>query len=541
MITTKLSTGQLIRSMLTKQDQNLSIQVMVGGDTSKSDFDPMLVLVCMDQYIAADHQCVASVRAFACRNINIIPLILKGFTVVNYSHWWPRSMPAFENHKLFVDLRSSQATKVEHELLPQIYKYLEEWRGGYSRSGAGASKGEHRRSSIIPCTYCISDGCEKLCTFDRQECLGRFNMWQAEALDCLKVNPSAGTRSDNPKVRCDNQHEHDLSALLSTSVIFHALPCPMCLEKCFVPPHMFDREALITFFNDEDQNRAAVINCPICSSHGLAGFIRVMDILHPQIFTSYNWGYQKCTQDLIKPIIKKIEMETDLLCWFDVSGGMGAGQDHLAEMQAGIEQCAVVIVFLSDSYVNSLNCKREFSCAVHNRKYIIPILVPALASDPSEDYSSGWTGSSISQDHEQSSDWWMHAVRVCTDRRDPHESGREIPWSVLSEFSPIDLRKGWVQDRMEASASFQEIICRIMSRFHRSRESIPKFGTFFEITDEIAIENSELITFSEGQNGSSSAQIAVDDCDLRESDLQPDNLSFPEISSMLAVMSEGVL
>jgi hypothetical protein len=34
-------------------------------------------------------------------------------------------------------------------------------------------------------------------------------------------------------------------------------------------------------------------------------------------------------------------LASQVVCWFDIQGGMGAGQNHLAEMLEGIRKCTV--------------------------------------------------------------------------------------------------------------------------------------------------------------------------------------------------------
>lgn len=47
--------------------------------------------------------------------------------------------------------------------------------------------------------------------------------------------------------------------------------------------------------------------------------------------------------------------------------------------------------------------------------------------------SSGWTGSG------EAREWVRHAETACTNGVDP-DTGLEIPWSVLEQFAPIDVR-----------------------------------------------------------------------------------------------------
>lgn len=62
-----------------------------------------------------------------------------------------------------------------------------------------------------------------------------------------------------------------------------------------------------------------------------------------------------------------------------MSGGKGAGQSHLKEMEEGIRKATVVIIFISDAYCGSPNCIREFLHTIRYAKYMIPLLIPDRA------------------------------------------------------------------------------------------------------------------------------------------------------------------
>jgi hypothetical protein len=74
----------------------------------------------------------------------------------------------------------------------------------------------------------------------------------------------------------------------------------------------------------------------------------------------------------VRPLKAFLEQEGDIVCWFDVEGGMDVGDDHLLKMMEGIRKCTVCVIFLSDAYLNSENCKREYQFAVHFSKVIRP-------------------------------------------------------------------------------------------------------------------------------------------------------------------------
>ena len=116
------------------------------------------------------------------------------------------------------------------------------------------------------------------------------------------------------------------------------------------------------------------------------------------MFLSYNWGKQDpdtkewSTQKIVKRMRPQIEQDADVVCWFDVGGGMGAGQNHIQEMEEGIRKCTVVVIFISDAYCKSANCKREFLHATKHGKHLITVLVPDYGPAYDGGPSSGWTG-----------------------------------------------------------------------------------------------------------------------------------------------------
>ena len=71
------------------------------------------------------------------------------------------------------------------------------------------------------------------------------------------------------------------------------------------------------------------------------------------------------------------QVHADVLCWLDVEGGLSAGADHVKQMVDGVMKAHVVVIFLSDAYVLSENCRREYETAVQHSKYILPILIPS--------------------------------------------------------------------------------------------------------------------------------------------------------------------
>ena len=216
---------------------------------------------------------------------------------------------------------------------------------------------------------------------------------------------------------------------------------------------------MLSFMSSKkDTNTKGVLFCSMCQQN-----VKVKDVLKRPLFLSYNWGCNNSTQKIAKPLCERIFLETEMPYWLDIHGGMGFGDELITEMREGVVECDIVILMISDAFCNSDNCLREFIHMSNHRKYIIPLLVP----DHGETRTghSGWTGAYVPGDE----DWWKHAESICT-CKDPDAPDKEIPWSYLASFTPIDLRSEILQEDgslHDNSAAENEIIRRIMSRFFR--------------------------------------------------------------------------
>lgn len=155
-----------------------------------------------------------------------------------------------------------------------------------------------------------------------------------------------------------------------------------------------------------------------------------------------------------------LEREVDVACWIDETKerntwkGNGATTDvsKWHAVKNGVERSAVVILLLSDAYVNTDSCKREFVAAVNSQKVLIPVLL-SRGEAADNGYNEGWTGN-VGSDH-----WWHHAQQTCVVNRDP-DTGQQFSWSALSHFEPVTMQDGSV-------AAETEILRRLTSRLHR--------------------------------------------------------------------------
>lgn len=201
------------------------------------------------------------------------------------------------------------------------------------------------------------------------------------------------------------------------------------------------------FFAEDNPLKMGCMRCSTCGC-----MVRVIDVMEPQVFVSYCWGERDSTtgkydvQERVVRLVRQVELATDMLCWQDISGGMGGGDDHFKAMRDGIQKAKVVVVFLSERYLHSANCITEFVHAIRSLKHVIPVLL--------ED----WQGSSKK---------WSDRCRSCMRgaAREPDRIAlNSFDWSRCQSFAP-PIR----MDRSEQSMRVVEqyISACILRRLHR--------------------------------------------------------------------------
>ena len=468
---TKQSAEVLKRSLSNTKlgEIKLSVAVQLASHPVELQGNCRVVLVCMTPTVGGSKVSCAQLAEHEKSKRAIIPIIMPGYEILDFGRWWPDSMPELESHKLFVDLRTSDtgdnSSNISKSLVPQIVKYLEEWRttprrpdqllsvSSLSRIQAQAAAKE----DIIKCPSCAlvareADICN---SFSRMECRKKWDAYVAKLNSC-----EAGESAEELSlIKCnDCSAEHRLSDLLSLSTLPAEVPCPICIENGSFAPGSFNVDDCRLLLNERDEHRIGTVTCPTCS-----GSSRIMDVVPPEVLGSYNWGIRLdngkfSTQELVVSMLRELEFRTDLISWVDVAGGMGAGQDLFKEMLTGITHANVLLIFLSDAYINSPICQREFILASNLCKYMIPLLVPSHG-DVQVDPSDGWTGNGAEDPH-----WWHHAVRVCKSNHDPDDCNRRINWSILGLYTPIKLFRVKEQN----FSVLHEIQRRVLMRLNRS-------------------------------------------------------------------------
>ena len=217
---------------------------------------------------------------------------------------------------------------------------------------------------------------------------------------------------------------------------------------------------------------------------GLKAYMNTLITTH-EVISQFNlrkvlkyWGFKDdrnpaappvwSTQELVAALRPHIERQADVVTWFDVGGGMGAGQSAREEMQQGVLKSTVVVIFISDAYFQSENCVREYLLALRHFKFIVPVLVPDKGPT-ANGLSSGWTGPGP-----EDKQWFKHIFSIARSA-DP-DTGEPIPlhlWSELSAYVPIDIRLAQGNDTAEEHQVLEkaviEIAKRVLSRLHRGK------------------------------------------------------------------------
>jgi len=144
------------------------------------------------------------------KDVKIIPLIMPGYFEdvkkqrghVDFSRWWPERMEAMEHHALFTNLSESKLFSIEgpainategdalparkefSQLMDQIYKHLDDWRGKPPPADVFEPPTE------IPCYHCVSARVKAPHLFTRKTVEDKLSVWQEERLKTLVADGS---------------------------------------------------------------------------------------------------------------------------------------------------------------------------------------------------------------------------------------------------------------------------------------------------------------------------------------------------------------
>mmetsp|Transcript_2337 Transcript_2337/g.5484 ORF Transcript_2337/g.5484 Transcript_2337/m.5484 type:complete len:317 (-) Transcript_2337:322-1272(-) len=259
------------------------------------------------------------------------------------------------------------------------------------------------------------------------------------------------TNAQQLQIECQRLHKQTIKEVLEFNS--SVAPCPSCL-KAKQPPHFFSRPTCLSLLA---RHLEAKIYCKRCQKE-----VDVLDVVPPQVFLSYNWGHDNSTQKMVRQVKQKIEDTTSLQCWLDVEGGINPGEDHMQRMEHGVSRCELFVMFVSDKYVKSANCRREYRRACETGKYIIPVFVPVLFakekdSDKKES-ESGWTG-------DTAKDWWKSIAGVAGPGADEDV---QVDWNRLASFSdPLELKATRHKDGSVEVSDLNQLVAAVQARVYR--------------------------------------------------------------------------
>jgi hypothetical protein len=467
------------------EGKNWSITVQLPQHEIENSFPSRIVLVCMNETIENSKESCLQLSSHAKKGAHIIAVRFFTYTAQNKDIWWPPTMNEFDHHTLFCDFTNNRVLRENLlHLTAQIEKFLKRWRAIPSLQDGIESDG------------IVCENCGNSLHLTLEECFRRK--------DSINHSSNITIKKEEAVIQCSQcLFSNEVSNLITASSARMVVPCPLCLLNGYVPPGYFSRYECRLKLHELDTERISTVTCSVCLCSS-----SVMDLAPPEVFISYNWGARDrftgkySTQEAVRQLVKGIEEKADVFCWFDVEGGLDLGQDHIREMHKGVKGASVVIVFLSDSYVISENCRLEFTTATEQKKYIIPILVPHKeGNEVKEGISAGWTGKY------DSDTWWHHALEVIRKSNNNYDATSVTDWSYLTNFRPILMtedRDALVNAIVQQvlSRSYRPAVCISFNNPESTKESVPEI-----ISGDAEIISGDADRHATGQDSSHDVDI----------------------------------
>jgi hypothetical protein len=309
-----------------------------------------------------------------------------------------------------------------------------------------------RKARVSPSVALINSVCSEkqtvdACIFNREAALAEWNKYLAACNGSVeiaekKLIPCTNCSKPHSLIDvltnfriqenrpCPNAHNHILSTRSGEGHgcmgAFRYLVCPCSKarpvsDQIIVQPtftHTFNAGECRLHSSLDDDSRESTVICYSCLSVGLVGLINVSEIVPPELFVSGFMNLDERNQQLIRNLIKKIELEADVSC------------NNLSK--AGvleIKEAMFFVALLSDAYIVSNDCRKQIQCAMSGCKHIIPILLPWCEKKPGNGVSFGWSGS-------RDSDYWKHAVNS------NRNASQDFPvdWSFLKNFKAFEMQ-----------------------------------------------------------------------------------------------------
>jgi len=181
-------------------------------------------------------------RAAVAAGLVIILVNCPGYVITDYGCWWPENMPEMQKHALFVDLRTVSVwpQKVKKELLEQVEKFLEEWRGKAPDPSAFVVAAD-----CVMCVQCSENSMSFPHIFSRLDCELKIEKRRTQINVLNEEARTAGLaeqdHSEMLQDACLHGHRTTLTDILSKKVILEAVACPSCVQNAttlFQPSRM---------------------------------------------------------------------------------------------------------------------------------------------------------------------------------------------------------------------------------------------------------------------------------------------------------------
>ena len=262
--------------------------------------------------------------------------------------------------------------------------------------------------------------------FDREKCLQKHH--EHKSFD-----------QEGQNMTCpDCKHSHVLFNLLTEFRTQESVPCPICsamtLNKipCYKerePWTLNAGECRLKLTADASKRSVDLITCFGCLGAGRSGMVRIMDVISPDIFVSGYSVVDGHMHDMIESFLVDIEIEADVII---------SNRSKAFTPLVGIEKSRIVIVLLSDAYVQSATCREEFQAASRLCLPVVPILLqagPIRVDEGSIFPFECWSGPGV-EDRE----YWRHAQNISESlsfsiQRDSYADA--FDWSYLRHFTPL--------------------------------------------------------------------------------------------------------
>jgi len=259
-------------------------------------------------------------------------------------------------------------------------------------------------ATSIACNHCRVQN-----AFDRNILLDKFNQITMKGTETRE--PETVT---NPCIACTNCHKHQLFDLVTTFQISETRQCPSCLQNGVDQPGEFiagECRLRQSFLSSSSINS---ITCATCLAAGRLGKLAICDVSPAEVYISGLSLLDEHCQRAIEQWLGQLEVEAEICC---CKAESMRGSDHvqLVQCDQNLQYAPVMLVLLSDTYLDSEECMEELIIASNMKKCIVPIVISFLMRTALPD--NRWT------EKESNSIW--NAVKVACERQDADKARLE--------------------------------------------------------------------------------------------------------------------